>query len=237
MNKKKFLLAILALMLVCSLSVAGTLAYLTASQNGAQTVVNTFVAAGGGELISGTTTEEALVDGLQDGFFLVETAVEYTDGAYAFAKEGNKVITNTYDKVVPNMTIPKDPELTVDVADGADVYIFVRIIDTTAENLTYTRNDDWKEATGLPEGVYVYKNEIITGDASTELDNIPVLTNNQVVVINAGSENKEFTDVDDQTAGLQLGELKFEAYVCQAGGFTDAAAAYNTCFGTSNNGN
>lgn len=237
MNKKKFLLAILALMLVCSLSVAGTLAYLTASQNGAQTVVNTFVAAGGGELISGTTTESAPVEGLQDGFFLVETAVEYTNGAYAFVNAGNKVITNTYDKVVPNMTIPKDPELTVDVADGADVYIFVKIIDTTAGNLTYTRDTVWKEVTGLPEGVYVYNNEIVTGGTGVELDDIAVLANEQVVAINAGSENKQFTDVDSQTAGLQLGELKFEAYVCQAGGFADAVVAYNTCFGTSNNGN
>jgi len=51
MNKKKVFLAVLALILVCSLSVAGTLALLTASQSGNQAVINTFVAAGDGEII------------------------------------------------------------------------------------------------------------------------------------------------------------------------------------------
>ena len=49
MSKKKTLLTILAVMLVCCIAVVGTLAFLTETTDKA--VVNTFTAAGGGKLI------------------------------------------------------------------------------------------------------------------------------------------------------------------------------------------
>lgn len=236
MKNKKLLMTTLALILVCSISVAGTLAFLTASQNADKAVVNTFVAAGGGSIIDPNPTPNPPVipEDLQDGFYLVESAVEYEDAAYSL-DTATKVIANSYEKVVPAMTIPKDPALTVDLATGIDAYIFVKVIDTTGGNLTYTVADTWTEITvadlASNEKVYVYNNAITTGVDGIDLNEITILaggtTENLTGQVVAADP---LADTDTTTDGMQLGELKFEAYACQAGGFTDAADAFAQCF-------
>ena len=54
MSKKKTLLTILAVMLVCCIAVTGTLAVLFAKTS--EPVVNTFTAAGDGKLVTGDFT-------------------------------------------------------------------------------------------------------------------------------------------------------------------------------------
>lgn len=240
MNKKKFFLAVLALILVCSISVAGTLAFLTAQQDGDKAVVNTFVAQGGGIIIPGSTSVPSptpeIPDGLNKNFFLVESSANYVNGNYVLDTD-TKVIENTYDKVVPEMTIPKDPALTVNLAEGIDAYIFVKVEDTTQNNLIYTMNGVWEPTT--ISGVYVYvKNAsgsgnakyIVTGNSNDQydLDAVDLFTsvNNQCTVKAA----ETLADTDSVKEGMQLGNLTFKAYACQAGGFENPTAAYTACF-------
>lgn len=243
MNKKKVLLTVLALILVCALSVTGTLAYLQASQEGEQAVVNTFVAAGGGKII---TSDDALK--------LVESKAEYTTAAEATADKpmgyhlirDTETTKNNYKMATPNMTIPKDPKLTVNLEAGIEAYIFVKVIDATQGNIIHTVDTTkWGSVTvssiTSPDALYVYKtatSNIVTGVSGSDLENVAILAGNNVTVLNAGENDAAFTDTvpDDvnkpETLGVQLGELKFEAYVCQAAGFADAAAAFNACFVT-----
>ena len=252
MNKKKVFLAVLALILVCSLSVAGTLAYLTATQQ--QAVVNTFVAASGGIIIpkpgpTPTPTPD-IPDELNTNFFLVESPATYADGNYTLSTTAKKVITNNYDKVVPSMTIPKDPALTINLAKDIDAYIFVKVVDTTNGNLIYTMDTArWEaiDATNHP-GVYVYINDssktgnakhIVTGNSNDEYDltavNLfPVVSDTTSLFYNMCTVKAADTlnDTDDADDGMQLGKLTFYAYACQAGGFASAAEAFTSCFGS-----
>lgn len=258
MNKKKVFLAVLALILVCSLSVAGTLAFLTFEQNGENAVVNTFVAAGGGEIINPIDPPEAPdVDPdpddedeieLQDGFFLVEHKADYDKASASYTLLDNYVITNTYDKVVPGMTIDKDPMLTADINTDVDAYVFIKVIDSTkaekadTANLSYyIDNTVWQALPGRSD-VYVYTENgtaIINGTDKTELDYVPLFKDlddaeDKTLYAVKAADTLTDTVADDEskpaTLGIQLGELKFEAYACQAGGFSDAATAFATCF-------
>lgn len=225
-KRKKNLIVIMALVLVCAVSVVGTLAYLTQK---ADPVTNTFVAAGGGVIIDPDPDPDPDTgEDVNPNFYLLETPATYADGKYTLNTGAQLVLNNLYDKVVPNMTIPKDPKLTLNVATGADVYLYVKVTDTTANNLTCNLSADWTQVNGLTlqanETVYCYKNDVLTGIDGKELDAVGILANDQVAAAAA------LSDTDMGTDGMQLGQLKFEAYLCQAGGFSSAAEAYTACF-------
>ena len=251
MNKKKVFLAVLALILVCSLSVAGTLAFLTFEQSGKSAVINTFVAAGGGDIINPIDppvapdvdpdpNDEDEIE-LQDGFFLVEHKADYDKGSASYKLLDNYVITNTYDKVVPGMTIPKDPMLTADINTDVDAYVFIKVINTTDNNLSCPIDTNvWTALDGI-SGVYVYtkdSKQIINGVDGIELNAVPLFTDSdsdESKVLYVVKATDPLNDIDNNADnGMQLGELKFEAYVCQAGGFANATEAYNSCFGSTN---
>lgn len=225
MNKKKILLAVLALILVCSISVAGTLAYMQAQQD--TPVVNTFVAAGGGQIINPTrpTPPPSIPEGLNPNFYLVESEAVYNASTAQYTTGSQKVTANRYDKVVPGMIIPKDPTITVDINDGVDAYVFIKVEDTNAANLIdYSVNSDNWTAISTGSNIYYYKDIIVNGISSVELSNVAILTDNKVSVSNTATD----------FSGLR--SLSFSAYVCQAGGFTSAADAYDKCFNQSNSG-
>lgn len=231
-NHKRNLSIVLAIVLVLAIGAIGTLAYLTASLSGDKAVVNTFVGSGG--LIDPENPDpgpdpEPGVD-IDDGFYLLESAVKYENNNYAIDPDAKQVLTNNYDKVAPAMVIPKDPALTVNLVDGVDAYIFIKVIDTANSNLSYTVDSSiWTEVTGLTlnanEKVYCYQNAVQTGTADVEINDVGILTSNQVTAAST------LNDIDGSTDGMQLGELRFEAYACQAGGFASPAAAYTACFG------
>ncbi len=227
MNKKKAALAALALTLVGGIGTTGTLAYLTArqSEKDGNGVVNTFSMAG---LIEPDSTLKAPIDGVQDGFYLVEHTCGYDPGTSTYyLNEENYALDNIYDQVVPGMELPKDPQLFLDLAAKADAWVFVKIIDTTQGNLTYGLETWVKPVEGL-EGIYTIGPDSHIGDKkgkpTVEFTGRSVLKNDMVTV----SQNP--VDVDETTPGMQLGELKFEAYVCQAGGFENAKEAFEACF-------
>ena len=222
MNKKQIFTISIAVILVMLISVAGTLAYLTAKQDGDKAVVNTFVAKGNGNIIDPDGPEPP-IDDLMKGFFLVESTATYDEDALTYTLADPKVLKNTYDKVALNTTIAKDPALTVNVEDGADAYVFIKVTNSLNDLLTFELTSDWVAVTGAAN-VYAYKTIVsgTTADA-VELNAVQILKDNVVTVADATS----FGELENGA----LGELKFEAYACQADGFADAAAAWTACFG------
>ena len=222
--KKKILLAMLAVVLIVAMSVAGTLAFL--SQKTETPLKNTFIAAGGGKIIDDEDDDDDNKDPINPnvkGFFLVEHKVEYADNNYSAVTPEEFVKTNSYDKVAPKMNLFKDPLLTVNVENEAEVYIFVKVSSDVALNnaLSYELTDDW---TSLGGGVYVYKNAVQTGADGIELNKVQILKDNKVVVADVDT----FGDLNEGA----LGDLQFCAYICQAQGFDDASAAWAGCFGS-----
>lgn len=235
-RNRRALQAMLAVVLLIAVAGMGTLAYLTASQSGENALVNTFVAAGGGSLVDPDPdpipdpgVDPGIEDKIDKGFYLLESPATYANGFYTLDKTAGKVLTNTYDKVMPSMNIPKDPKLTLNLAEGAEAYVFVKVTDTTSGNLTYTVSGNWSEVTGVTlnagEKLYAYNGgKILTGTEATEINGVSILTGDSTA--SAGTLN----DTDAATDGMQLGQLKFESYLCQAGGFASAAEAFTACF-------
>lgn len=232
MNKKKLALTVLAMVLICCLSITGTLAFLTDQQNGEDTVINTFIAAGGGIIIDPDPDPDpdpipVPPEGLNPNFFLVEHVAEYVKPNYTL---GDTLVTeNDYDRIVPEMEAEKDPTLYVNINNDVDAYIFVKVIDTTGGNLLYDMGDVWTAVSGFT-GVYAYTpagGSIITGIDGFELGGVPLLDGNIVTA----AETLKDTDTTT-TDVMELGQLKFQAYVCQAGGFADYTEAYTECFGS-----
>lgn len=219
MSKKKSLITILAVALICVISVAGTLAFLTAETN--NPVVNTFTAAGGGKLIgdtgSFTLTEHEVEDADNDGVYTLGTAT--TDA-------------NDY-VVIPGVNLPKDPFITITEKTSVPAYLFVEVVDDlTGSALSYVLDDCWSELTGVAGinggKVYVYAangTEVAVTD-QTDLSNINILKDKQVVVANQND-----LGIDD--AGITL---KFYGYLAQSAVTKDGATStspadvYDVCF-------
>ena len=102
MNKKKLVLSIVTVVLVCALSVTGTLAFLTATSNGGEAVTNTFVADGGGKLLDDH-------DGGDEAEFTIhEQAVKQDEnGNYVPDTDADPTETGIDYSIVPGMVLPK----------------------------------------------------------------------------------------------------------------------------------
>jgi len=227
--KKRILLTALALILVCALSIMGTVAFLEARTN---TVTNTFVAAGGGKLIEdgGTfTLQEHEISKVMIG----EGDAARWAGTYEITEGAKTTNANSYD-VMPNMILPKDPYISITGKTAAPVYLYVTIKSELDEKVfTWDVTNSWLdlEITTADGGkVYAYTKDTSTAALLTDADaaalaNIAILDNNQITVADA-----------DDVAGLKLEADKtmvFNAYMAQAsiGEETGAAAIFNACFG------
>ncbi len=224
MNKKKILSVAIALVLVALIGV-GTLAFLTAESS---EVTNTFVPAGGGNIIK---------DGdVTNNFKLDESTLTYVaasvDGSGALVPasytlgDPRQSTGSTYEGLMPGVTVPKDPQVNVIIENGIAAYLFVKVEDSSNGNLEFTVNaTDWTALGTSYPGVYAYKTVII-GDGSTAVTSF-ILTGNEVTV---ADDAEPLTGSDPAS----FGNLVFSAYACQAEGFDSAAAAYAGCFGGSN---
>lgn len=242
-NWKKMAAAGLAVGLVATISIAGTLAYLTAGESGDKKVTNTFVAAGGGNLIDPDPEKpdpDPDLPGEWKGFYLGEHEYQTADNSLGAAWTAS----NTYEKLAPNMELPKDPTLFIDIADGVDAYVFIKVEDTTQGNLiSAVDTTKWTKVAGKDNIYYLSEgsvNGVHTGGRGTgNTITASILTggegknaDGQVAVKNAtGTDGADpFKDVDATADGLQLGKLEFTAYACQAEGFETPAAAFEACF-------
>lgn len=198
--KKKTLTIAIALVLVVALAVGATWALLTHTTD---TVTNTFVV---GKLIDANTT-----------FSLKEHAIDTQDvtGRYVLKTgdaEGDYATGgNTYGAVVPGVNIPKDPTVKVEKLAG-DAYLYVVVDDQLGTGLSYNVADKWtKLADSGTKALYVYNGgEKLTANSTVSQG---VLANNEIAV---GE-----TVADGSTT------LSFNAYLVQAVGTGDAAAAWN----------
>lgn len=210
----KVLLTIVCAAAIAAVSVLGTAALLTKKTG---PVTNTFV---NGKLLSGD-------------FLLEESpAVQQADGTYLLDETAPGVTENTY-MAIPGMSLPKDPHVTVELADNIKAYLFLEVIDDLPAGACtwYINSDNWTKlvagadshpvlsADGNP--IYVYKAGNPFGKADAA-DDIGIISEN-IVAVSSECEEGDFT-ADSK--------LEFKAYLCQAYGFDNAAEAWEACFDT-----
>ena len=211
MSKKKTLLTILAVMLVCCIAVTGTLAVLFAKTS--EPVVNTFTAAGDGKLVTGDFTLKEHI------------AAKQNDGSYTLtdALTNNTVKGNDY-YVLPRTDLPKDPFITITGKTNAPAYLYVEVVDGLPSGMHYAMADCWTRLEGVTGNnggvIYVYNNGTPIDEKSTGLENISIIKNNTITV----------DDVPGLPEGQEV-ELSFYAYLGQAS-VGNAAQAYVKCFPT-----
>lgn len=212
MTKKKVILSICALVLVCVISISGTLAYLKVTTQAP--VVNTFVAAGGGSLLEAT------------GSFVLDESKANKAGNVYTLNTAERVTENSYE-VLPGSSVPKDPTITVKGKNDVAAYLYVEIVDGTS-NINWSIADGWTRLDGVTGkyggAVYVYKDTLAnpTDVAGGATYTITVLKDDKVTIGNV--ENLELGDGKTMT---------FYAYLAQAvidGAVADAKTVYNTAF-------
>lgn len=199
--KKKTLTIAIALVLVVALAVGATYALLT---DKTEAVKNTFVV---GKITDRDTT-----------FSLKEHAIDHQDanGKYVL-KDGDADSTgNNYSAVVPGVNLPKDPTVKVEALAG-DAYLYVVVDNQLGAGLTYEMADKWTKLVDADNGaktLYVYNaGEKLTPTSPAISQNI--LKDDQIVV----------SSEEEVAAGNST--LTFNAYLVQAVGTGDAAAAWN----------
>lgn len=123
--------------------------------------------------------------------------------------------TTTDYKMIPGMTIKKDPMVTVK-ENSEDCWLFVKVEKSANFDsfLTYDMANGW---TKLEEGVFYRPVEAGAAD-----QDFAVLANNTVTV-KPGVTKAMMDGLTDATRPT----LTFTAYACQADGFTSAAAAWD----------
>lgn len=218
---KKLLLAALALVLVCTIAITGTLAFLTEKT---EDVRNTFVAAGGGQLIDDPDPDDPTPDDPYDdnGFYLLEHAVEADVlGAYTLTDE---IVDGNEYKVLPGVDLPKDPYLNIIGKTEVAAYLYVEIVDGLGEDspLSYEPASCWKDTglTGSNGGkIYVYVDANDAAILVKEDIKVEILKDNMIAV------------ADDADLGDAELALDFYGYLAQASAGEDAAAAFAACFG------
>lgn len=221
MNKKKVLLSVLALILVCALSITGTLALM--KMNTTTPVTNTFIAAGGGKLAEELTLTEHLVAADVNGDYFY---VDKTDATQEAATDADKVVVqkNSY-TVMPGMTLPKDPTITITGKTEAPAYLYVEVVGALNGAYQWEMAEGWTEIanlTGVNGGKVYHYNTILT-NAAGEPTSFPIIKDNEITI------------PDDPTADLNTQEatLTFYAYLAQANaGDNTQKGAYEACFKT-----
>ena len=207
MTKRKTIYTILAVVLVCCIAVAGTLAYLTAQTT---EVKNTFTST---PTLGKIDLKEHEATANDKGVYILGTA---------------EVTSNSY-KVLPGVDLPKDPFITISEKSDVASYLYVEVVDKLGENsgLSYALTDDWTrlDVKGANGGdVYVYQNGLLITDKNAPT-NVSILKGNVVTVgqdVNVGEDGVDIT---------------FYGYMAQASAGADAATAYTACFNNTTSGN
>ena len=207
MTKRKTIYTILAVVLVCCIAVAGTLAYLTAQTT---EVKNTFTST---PTLGKIDLKEHEATANDKGVYTLGTA---------------EVTSNSY-KVLPGVDLPKDPFITISEKSDVASYLYVEVVDNLGANsgLSYALTSDWTklDVKGANGGaVYVYKDSMLITNENAPAT-VFILKDNVVTVgqdVNVGNDGVDIT---------------FYGYMAQASAGADAAAAYTACFNNTTSGN
>ncbi len=217
MSKKKIVLLVVAVVMLCTVAITGTLAFLTDDTDGG--VTNTFVAAEG--LID--DPDEPGPDDPYDnnGFFILENEVTLLDdGSYEIADGATLALGNDY-KVLPSTNLPKNPFVRINGKTETPAYLYIEVVDTLGEDsgLSYDITSDWTLLDGLTGAnggkIYTYATGIVTSD----VDDVAIIDGDEITV-------DDTIDIPDEA------ELSFYGYLAQASAGDDAAAAFTACFGS-----
>ena len=223
MNKKRTLLTVVAMLLVCVLSVMGTVAYLKAETT---TVTNTFVAAGG----PGPFVDKK--DGVEQFQLLEYKVVQSSSGLYEQTTE--EVTANSY-SVLQGTEIPKQAFVKLSrtaatvgekTVAPAPAYLYIEVTDELEEQYDWSVDaDNWTQLTEIKNRkIYQYTGSLADADhvlTTVSVDTkIDIIDGNKIVV-------------KDQALSANTLTLKFAAYLAQAtiGGNDDPVAVFNACFG------
>ena len=213
----KALMLATVFVLVIGVSVAGTLAWLSAQS---ETVTNTFTSA---ELFADPSAQFTLWEH--------QATDDDKDGRYTLTAE--EVTVNTYD-ILPGINIPKDP--TVDVVElEENAYLYIKVTDTLPEGLSYSIDaGNWEPLTGTAD-VWVYKgthaddNVIKASGDSEKTFMVNILTQTADAVYG----DYAITVPSGYTGAAAEGTLSFSAYMVQAtGNGTNAAEAWANTYGS-----
>lgn len=226
MNKKRVLLIVLAMVMVCVVSVTGTLALLAQESS---SVTNTFVAS--------ITDPEKFVDS-----FVIKEYKATADEKGNYTLGTDEVDANTYN-VVPGVTLPKDAFVKLSRSNDTPAYLFIEV-DNNLDTSVFTMSVDttkWGKLEGVTGknggDIYVLgaANAPTVLGAVNESEGVyHIISGNQVTVA-----NKNDLSITDTT-----NTIKFYAYICQAtvakeGGTNTSVPAevFNICFPKSTSGN
>lgn len=214
MNKKNVLVMVLAMLLVCVMSVGGTIAWLTATTS---PVINTF-----------TSGNVAIT--LNEGEVYELGATGTTDANLGtFTDDGaTRVMDNTY-QIIPGNKYDKDPTVTVK-ANSEDCYLFVKFEEGNAANyLTYTSTltteNDWTQGDGatIPANVWYRVVDKATTDQSWVL-----LQEQGTAPDTYYLEVKSDITNGSSMTNAAASELKWTAYAIQKANIANAATAWTT---------
>ena len=114
---------------------------------------------------------------VKNSFAFAETGIAITLEEHAYDQASNRltgeeVTSNTYNLLVPGMTVPKDPFVTVN-AGSVDCYVVVKVVNdnpTTVSGITFN-TEDWTKLEGADNGIgvsYWQYNEKVTRNAQAE---------------------------------------------------------------------
>ena len=126
------------------------------------------------------------------------------DGSYQLVTSASAVPVNqnTYN-VMPGVDIPKDPYITITERTTVPGYLYVEVVDSTPDTITYSLTTDWQKMTGITGknggSVYAYVGSDLTVDPTTRT--IKILSGDSLTV-------------SDQYAGENF-SLDFYAYLYQ----------------------
>lgn len=210
-NKMARVLAlVLAFVLVIGASVAGTLAWLTATTGNVQ---NTF-------------TSAALFENPAKEFTLWEhQAVLQADGTYEL--NSTETRANTYE-ILPGVDIPKDPTVdVVDLLEHAYLYIKVSGLPMPAGLTATVDTNNWELLAGYKD-VYVFKGQYATGKSAT--NNVIPATDDEKLSFTVNILTGNVIDVANTYDGTAIPNVTFVAYMAQSTGAGTAAEAWEANF-------
>ena len=221
MNKKNSTLVILAAVMVCTMVIAGTLAYLKTATEAP--VKNTFVAADG--LINpNPTTDPTPTDPYDNnGLFVLEHEISVTtDGSYEIADKADIALGNDY-RVLPGVKLPKDPFVRINGKNDIPAYLYIEVVDTLGKDsgLTYSISNSWLKldgVTGEKGGqIYVYASGSNAIMVKEDVTDVAILSGNGITVA-------------DKLNIAENAELTFYAYLGQASAGKTATEVFTNCF-------
>lgn len=223
MNKKKLLLTALALVLVCTVVIAGTLAFLKDTSSEAR---NTFLAAGGGKLVDDPTdpdNDDPLDPTDDNGFSILEHEVE-TDEVGNYTTGDGFSDGNVYE-VLPGAELPKDPKVYIKGKTAVPSYLYIEVVDGLADSgLVYAIADCWVDTGLTVDGnkIYVYSGA----------DGAPIVVTEDVLGVSILKDDK--VTVPENEADFTLSDeglsFNFYGFLAQASAGDTAAAAFAACF-------